>query len=537
MKLPREDRFESQTELKEFLREAAVSVQLAHPNIVPVYTAEWSADGLPYIAMRLMSGRTFGSFLRTGPSLRTVVEMLTLVCDAVHYAHLKGYFHRDLKPSNILLDEHGVPYVSDFGLALHVAEQLDQPGDARCSRLYAAPEQIQGRSEYLDGRCDIYAIGAILYEVLAGCPVFQGSPTQVIEQILYRPPQPPSQRRPASEIPSELETLCLQCLEKDAERRPKSMTEVSDRLRKWLRVEPSVNAETTTAFVKESHSARREVEVRPTKSVSTLWFVAGAIAIAIMGLQYFLAHPVSSGNGGVSGISSVPPGEPPLLDTYALPQKPLSVLVRAPIMPVTLLWEKGENKTSPELDADLEALTIDSNSLAICSIGKTESNSWQLTAPFSNASRKGMFGICVGICESRNLPTTPAPANCWQSNEIVIFSLDGRSWEAVRQVRFLAYENGQFSDHGTIQLRAASVSWDRDSRQLLEVTVKYDSISRVRWNGVDVPLDDETLRRDDQFRNPENQTPLNLPCRGRLGLINDRSSTTFRSVEFLQLEK
>src|SRR5262249_47214722 len=142
---------------------------------------------------------------------RRTCELIADVADAVAHAHENGIFHRDLKPGNILLDNAGRPYVADFGLAMDFDSRSQRRGERSGSPRYMSPEQVRGESHRLDGRTDIWSLGVILYEMLAGVPPFTG-PTipDLFDEILHGELRPLRQIRP--QLSAELERICQRCL-------------------------------------------------------------------------------------------------------------------------------------------------------------------------------------------------------------------------------------------------------------------------------------------------------------------------------------
>ena len=183
-----------------FLREAQTSAQLAHPGIVPIYTVD-EANGLVFFVMALVTGETLGERLAREKRLpiEDVRRILTDVADALAYAHAQGVVHRDVKPDNILLDRAtGRPLVTDFGIARAAAgdTRLTVTGVAIGTPAYMSPEQALGERE-LDGRSDIYSLGVIGYQMLAGEPPFKASntPAMLVKHVSEMP-RPLDQLRP-----------------------------------------------------------------------------------------------------------------------------------------------------------------------------------------------------------------------------------------------------------------------------------------------------------------------------------------------------
>jgi len=171
-----------------FHRESRLAAAIDHPAIVPIYEAG-EVGGRLYIAMRLVQGTDLKRLLATsGPlSPEQTLRVLEPIADALDTAHERGLVHRDVKPSNILIDERGHPYLADFGLSRRLAEGGGVvQGNSLGTVDYVSPEQIRG--DKLDGRADLYSLGCILYECLAGQPPFAGSDTAVVFAHLEEPP-------------------------------------------------------------------------------------------------------------------------------------------------------------------------------------------------------------------------------------------------------------------------------------------------------------------------------------------------------------
>ena len=231
-----------------FTREAQLCGRLEkHPNIVSVYEAG-TIEARRYIAMEFIDGTPLSDWVQLRkPSLRTRVRILRDVAHAVHHAHKSGILHRDLKPKNVLVDANGRPFVTDFGMAKQV--RTDGSGGSSSSAAgtvvgtpsYMSPEQAQGLRK-VDARTDVYALGAMLYEILTGAPPFPGEMTIVALMRIVQDPIPaPSAASPTWARSSEdksIEAACMQALAKNPDDRFPDALAFADLMTKWLGDKP-----------------------------------------------------------------------------------------------------------------------------------------------------------------------------------------------------------------------------------------------------------------------------------------------------------
>ena len=221
--------------LARFRTEAEAVARLRHPNILQIYDIG-EAGGLPFVALELLEGGTLGSRLAGAPQpARQAAELAMLLARAVHVAHQAGIVHRDLKPSNVLYAFDGVPKITDFGLAKRIDSDdgHTESGQIMGSPSYMAPEQAKGHSRNVGPAADVYALGAILYEMLTGRPPFKGeTPIETMRQVVDDDPVAPSRLVPR--VPRDLETISLKCLHKDPARRYPSAEALADDLYRYL---------------------------------------------------------------------------------------------------------------------------------------------------------------------------------------------------------------------------------------------------------------------------------------------------------------
>ncbi|VTR96238.1 serine threonine protein kinase : Tetratricopeptide repeat protein,protein kinase family protein OS=Singulisphaera acidiphila (strain ATCC BAA-1392 / DSM 18658 / VKM B-2454 / MOB10) GN=Sinac_4434 PE=3 SV=1: Pkinase: TPR_11: TPR_2 [Gemmata massiliana] len=225
-------------ERERFQREAEAVAGLRHPNVVQVHDAG-DADGRPYFTMELVEGGCLAESLTGKPlSVDRSAELVGTLAAAVQVAHAAGVVHRDLKPANVLLTIDGTPKVGDFGLARRLSDEtgLTNTGVALGTPSYMAPEQANGSIDAIGPPADVYALGAILSDLLPGRPPFRcETAVETVQQLLTHDPIPPSRLNPR--VPRDLETICLKCLQKSPRLRYATAGELADDLGRFRRGE------------------------------------------------------------------------------------------------------------------------------------------------------------------------------------------------------------------------------------------------------------------------------------------------------------
>ena len=275
-------RLAGEVELRRFRAEAEAAAHLQHPNIVAIHEIG-ECDGLPYFSMDYIEGESLDAIVKAGPiGSKRAAGYVKAIAEAVQYAHERGVLHRDLKPSNVLLDKFDRPRLTDFGLAKRLTQDSDltRTGQVLGTPNFIPPEQA-GPSEGKTGpQSDVYSLGAILYFLLTARPPFAGKNLEeTLSRVLGAEPVPP--RRLNGELPRDLETICLKCLEKDARRRYASAQELANELERFLAERP-ISARPVSRAIKLWHWCRR-YPVTASLAISLLVTVAAlTVLLALM---------------------------------------------------------------------------------------------------------------------------------------------------------------------------------------------------------------------------------------------------------------
>jgi tetratricopeptide (TPR) repeat protein len=275
--------------LRRFELEYEFLGRLHHPGIAQIYQAgvEDTAYGSqPYFAMELVVGKRLDEFVRsTRPSLRERLLLVAAIADAVQHAHHRGIIHRDLKPANILVTDAGEPKVLDFGVARATHAGLmttvqTGAGEVLGTISYMSPEQISGDISALDTRSDVYALGVILYEVLAERPPYEldRKPFAEAARIIHEE-EPTRLRSTTGAVPADVETIVVKALEKEKERRYSSAADLADDIRRFLRDEP-IAARPPSAGYQVRKYARRHKAIVAGALACLIVLVAGVAATA-----------------------------------------------------------------------------------------------------------------------------------------------------------------------------------------------------------------------------------------------------------------
>jgi WD40 repeat protein len=227
-------------ELARFQTEAEAVARLQHPGVVQIHDVG-RHEGLPYLALEYVDGPSLARELSGTPlPWRRAAQLAETLARTVHHVHRQGIVHRDLTPANVLLTRDGQPKVTDFGLAkllIGSGPTLTHTGAFLGTPSYAAPEQAAGKVKEIGPATDVYALGAILYEMLTGRPPFKAeTPLETLAQVQSQEPVSPSRLQPR--VPRDLTTICLKCLHKEPRKRYASGQDLAEDLRRFLAGEP-----------------------------------------------------------------------------------------------------------------------------------------------------------------------------------------------------------------------------------------------------------------------------------------------------------
>jgi eukaryotic-like serine/threonine-protein kinase len=302
-----------------FRLEGEAVARLQHPHIVQIYEVG-EHNGLPYFSLEYVDGGSLAQAIRGAPQkARMAAELVEELAGAIQAAHEQDIVHRDLKPANVLLTSEDVPKITDFGLAKRLDSDTGQTrsGAILGTPSYMAPEQAAGKTRQIGPGADIYALGAILYELLTGRPPFRAeTPLDTVLQVLSEEPVSPSRLRP--ELPRDLETICMKCLRKAPQDRYHSARALAADLRRYLNHEP-IRARRAGVWERTWRAARRRPFVVITVTVIVLAATLGIVDVVRM--QSML--------GQIPKASDLFPQKPPSQGDLG-PKQPLPLLAQPP---------------------------------------------------------------------------------------------------------------------------------------------------------------------------------------------------------------
>ncbi|MHC5081134.1 MAG: serine/threonine protein kinase, partial [Planctomycetota bacterium] len=293
-----------------FVEEAQVQGQLEHPNVCPVHGIGRDRDGSPYFAMKRVRGKALDNVIedyheKGEPTLSRLIEIFLKVCDAMGFAHSRSVIHRDLKPANVMVGEFGEVLVMDWGLAKIAGREdtrekqltvktdrsegesgslMTLDGAVLGTPAYMPPEQADGKIQKMNERSDIYSLGAILYEILAGVPPFSGDPYKVLYKVIEGEVLPPSRQEGLGHpVPRELEAVVLKAMAKRQGDRYANVKELRLDILAWT------EGRTLQAMKYSSLEIAAKWVIR-NKAISAVIGVAALAALAVIGVLFWSAQ-------------------------------------------------------------------------------------------------------------------------------------------------------------------------------------------------------------------------------------------------------
>jgi HEAT repeat protein/tRNA A-37 threonylcarbamoyl transferase component Bud32 len=315
--------------VKRFQREARSAARLKHPNIVTIHEVG-DSEGKPFFTMDLIEGISLDTMMEAGKlDAQVILPIIRDVALAVDYANSNGIIHRDLKPANILIDGEGKPRITDFGLAKDIssASVLSVSGEIMGTPDYMSPEQAAGRIHEIDGRTDVFALGAILYAALTGAPPHQGATlTDTLMRIVNNDPIPPEHKN--LKIDSDLSAVMMKAIEKDRNLRYKSAADFAADIDRYLAGDPVIARPMSLARRFKRKLRRHCVAVAAVVAAAVVLALGMLVAPLIFGRSYltFAKSELASPNAAVRA-NTVKALSDKLLDTKEIKEQEIEAAV------------------------------------------------------------------------------------------------------------------------------------------------------------------------------------------------------------------
>jgi tRNA A-37 threonylcarbamoyl transferase component Bud32 len=459
-----------QDAMERFQREAETVAQLHHTNIVPIF-AIGEQQGVFYYAMQFIEGRSLAAVLEASQKdaaplgLVEVAGWALQAAEALAHAHQRNVIHRDVKPSNLILDPAGQVWLTDFGLAKRIDDvTLSMTGALMGTPRYMSPEQASATTKPVDQRSDIYSLGATLYELATGKPLFDADSAHgIISQILTTEPPPP--RKVRIGLPRDLETIILKCLAKEPQSRYATAQALADDLRAFcegraIKARRAGLPERAARWVRKN---RRMVTVAAGAAAVSVLLVVGGIVISSLYHQAQLAH-VTLKTEGPNLVAEVLEADQdrPVLPSFTVPTAE----------PVALPAGSYRVRLSaPGRPAETSQLLVDSGIGPNLTVGLKQQVLWDPISLSSNdTARLVDLKPDCSAAHAAGVPRSAAPAE--QAGWHVIRSQDGNT---------LSLLNGstgqsvwQWSSTGDLAGRSLAFDPDQDPPELVQPAPDLD---------------------------------------------------------------
>lgn len=521
LKVPHQEILAAPGRQQAFLAEARMAARLRHAGVVVVHDVGWDDESGGYVVYEYVPGRTLRERITGEPWQPVAAATLAMaVAQALHAAHQQGLVHRDLKPGNILLDANDRPRIADFGMAVDEQSQRSLRGEIAGTWAYMSPEQVRGESHHLDGRTDLWSLGVILYELLAGRRPFNGRTDELTAEILEREPRP--LRQVNERVSRRLEAICLRCLAKPLGQRYPSALDLIEDLEALLKdgaessrtsgtIPPAPLTLPQPTFGETGSSVR---ELAPPPPASLLpWFISGVVLVCAVVVGMWLGGLFS----GPENRGPTKPGDPaaPGVDHAALePDVWHNLLAQKPR---PLVWT--EHASGSRWSADDQEMWVTSSFPALFELAKTDEQNYQFRVTIQQTPWVGRIGVFLGHQELAGDPTGV------QFELISLDALDPRD-----NTRFAIKRELISMDRGGTQrprkekfIAKAEVNQPAPEPLRLLCEVRGGKLVAVHFAERELP---QLLRVP-----PEIASTL-VPLTGRLGVFLTQSSGDFRQPMF-----
>lgn len=468
------------------LNEARRAANLHHGNIVGIHDFGRADNGQVFFVMECIEGESLRRLMSYGRIPRRQVYIwLQQIADGVHFAHKKGLVHCDLKPENILIDNAGVARVADFGLAVHEVEQRSRTAAIAGTPAYMSPEQARGEIARIDGRADVWGLGAIMYEMLTGRRPFSGSREEILADVVYREPKP--LRQIDDTIPRRVEEICLKCLTKSLDQRYSTAFDFANDLR---------------AFV----ASQAVAEVARPAPVWRLRSWLGTAMVCIAALALLLSAWPTLFSHSVPVVAEQAPAARASFALYRW-----EPLLRDP--PRLFYWpEPAPVNSRYDFDPEREILWVESPDFRLLELGRTESSNFTLQVGFSKTVWVGTFGVYWGVQEAKGHDGVVVKRlhtlylQCDESKYA-----PGTVLIRYNKLELVPHASG-VSDTNSVLIASARFPRPASkSEHILEVEVQAGKPCKIKWNGLPI---------EELCSQIERKQVEGFPSAGEFGILN-----------------